>query len=692
MKSKYLLEIGVEEIPAQYVDDALKQLKNKFKELFDTENIDYEEINTYATPRRLTTIISGLEEYQKDVEIEVKGPSKKIAYNEDGSPSNALLGFMRGQGLTEGNITIEEFKGEEYIYGKKKNKGKKVEAILSSNIAKIIKSMSFPKSMKWGGKDLRFARPIRWIVSMFDDIVVDFELEGIKVSNETRGHRFLGKSNIQINHVDNYMDLLLQNCVIVDQNERKEIIEMKSDRLVREKGGKLVEDKALLDEVTNLVEYPTPIIGRIKDEYLSLPKDVIITPMKEHLRYFPVVDSKNRLLPYFITVRNGNEDYLDIVVKGNEKVLGARLEDAKFFFEDDISKPLEDYVDSLKSIVFQEKLGTLYEKTIRIQKLSDKIAKYIEVGEETEKNLQRASYLSKADLLTKMVTEFTELQGKMGMEYAKISGENEIVSLAIYEQYLPRFAKDELPSTTAGSILSIADKLDSISGLFAIGIHPTGSQDPFGLRRSALGIINIILEKKLHLSMMELIDFALYIYVEENGLAFDYNKVKDEIWNFFVGRIKNMFSNMGIRYDIIDSVINTEIDDICDMEERANKINKWLESEDISQILTVFNRVSTLAKKSDSIEVSRDLLSEYGLEVYNSYNDIEEKVEKSIGEKEYGKALDLLSSLKDPIDNFFENVMVMTEDEELKQNRLSLLKKIYDKMILVCDLSKIVNK
>ncbi len=693
MSRKYLLEIGVEEIPARYVEDTIGQLREKFDEMLKKENINYEKIDIYSTPRRLTTIITGLDEKQEDIRETVKGPSKKISFDDSGNPTKALQGFMKGQKVQLEDVFTQDYNGEEYIYVNVLKTGRETEEIFKERVPEIIRTIVFPKSMRWGGKNIRFARPIRWIVSIMDDKIVPFELEKIKVSNITRGHRFLGSSNIVIDNVDEYIESLKKNYVIVDQNERREIIKYGSERLAREKGGKLDHDKLLLEEVTNLVEYPTPIIGRIKEEYLALPMDVVITPMKEHLRYFPVYDDKNnRLLPYFITVRNGNDEYVDIVVKGNEKVLGARLEDAKFFYNDDISNPLESYIDSLKGITFQEKLGTLYDKTIRIQKLGEKIANYLEVGEETEKNISRASYLSKADLVTKMVTEFTELQGKMGMEYSKKSGENEIVSLAIFEQYLPRFSGDKLPSTTAGAVLSIADKLDSIAGLFAIGIHPTGSQDPFGLRRSALGIINIILDKKLSVSLMELIDFALYIYVEENGLAFDYNKVKDEIREFFVGRIKNMFSDMGIRYDIIDAVISTETDDIYDMKIKANKLNEWLEKDGLSEILTAFNRVSTLAQNTESSEIMRDLFTEDEIRLYDSYNAIENKVLNLIDKKEYDKALDLFTTLKDPIDNFFESVMVMVEDEKIKNNRLGLLRKIYDTMMLVCDLSKIVNK
>ncbi len=692
MTKSYLLEIGVEELPAKYVKDTLKQLNDKFSSTLENQRLNFDEIKVYSTPRRLTAIITGLDEGQEDLSEDVKGPSKKISFDEAGNPSKALLGFMRGQNVDLNDIFTIEKNGEEYVYAKVEKKGKKTEDIISQIVPEIIKSINFPKSMRWGGKNIRFARPIRWIVSLLDDEKVVFDLEGIPVSNVSNGHRFLGQKSIEIPSVDSYMDILKENYVLVDQEERKEIIKYGAERLAKEKGGKLIQDEELLDEVTNLVEYPTPLIGRIKEEYLNLPKDVVVTPMKEHQRYFPVLDDKNRLLPYFITIRNGNDEYIDTVAKGNEKVLGARLEDAKFFYEDDISVHLENYVDKLKDIVFQEKLGTLYDKTIRIQKLSEKIGAYLEIGEETEKNLHRASYLAKADLVTKMVTEFTELQGKLGMEYANISGENEIVSLAIFEQYLPRFSGDKLPTTTAGAILSIADKLDSIVGLFAINIQPTGSQDPFGLRRSALGIINIILDKKLNISLNELIDFALYIYADEMSLAFDYNKVKSEINSFFMGRIKSMFSDMKIRYDIIESILSSETDDIYDMKIKAEKINEWLMNEDLTEVLQVFNRVSTLALNTDSSEVMRDLLTEEGILLYDSYNNIEEKVINLIEKKEYDKALDTFVTLKGPIDNFLDNVMVMVDDEALRNNRLGLLRKIYDTMMLVCDLSKIVNK
>ena len=640
----------------------------------------------------MTIVAKGLGEFGGSEENIVKGPAKRIALDDSGNPTKALVGFMKGQNITREDIIIQEYNGEEYVYGKVLSQGKKLEDVLSSKMADVIKNINFQKSMKWGGKNLKFARPIRWIVSVLDNSILPFQLEGIVASNITKGHRFLGSQSIVIDNIDGYKDILKENFVIVDEKERKDISKYSSEKLAREKGGSVEKDDDLLNEVTNLVEYPTPIIGRIKDEYLVLPFDVVTTPMKEHLRYFPVLDDKGRLLPYFITVRNGDDNHVDTVVKGNEKVLGARLEDAKFFYKEDIKHSLDYYVEKLKTITFQEKLGSVYDKTIRIGKLTEKIANYLEVGDETKRNLDRASYLAKADLVTKMVTEFTELQGKIGMEYAQESGENEIVSLAIFEQYLPRYSGDKLPSTTAGAILSMADKLDSICGLFAIGIQPTGSQDPFALRRSAIGVINIIMDKKVNVSLMDLIDFSLYIYVEESGLASDFNKVRAEIFEFFTGRVKNLFLDQGISYDVIDSIIKTGTDNIYDMKIRGEKINNWVKDHNINDMLTAFNRLSTLAIKTESSEVKRDLLSGYEVQLYDEYNNLEEKVNTLIQKKEYDKALSTLITLKEPIDNFFDNVMVMVEDENLKNNRLALLRKIYDTMLRVCDLTYIVGK
>ena len=689
--SKYLLEIGTEEIPYRFMENTLNQMENNMKSLLGDNRIEYEEINVYGTPRRLTIIVDGINRIQSDLEEMVKGPSKKIAYDEEGEPTKALMGFSKGQGVEVEDIIVKNFNGDDYVFANKKVAGIETVEILKKSLSDYIKALNFPKPMKWGGKNIKFARPIRWLVSLMDNEIVEFDLEGIKASNKTRGHRFLGSSDITINNVDEYNEKLKENYVIVDQNKRAEIIKIGCEKLAKEKGGNLLKDDELLKELTYLVEYPTPLIGRIKKDYLNLPQEVIITPMKEHQRYFPILDDNNRLLPYFIAVRNGNKDYLDIVTKGNEKVIDARLEDAKFFYEEDTQKDLEEYVESLKNVVFQEKLGTVYEKTERIQELSIEMSKSLELGEETEENVKRASYLCKADLVTKMVNEFTELQGIMGREYAKKSEENEIVSLAIYEHYLPRFSEDELPTTTAGAVLSIADKIDNICGSFAIGIQPTGSQDPYGLRRQALGIINIILNKNLDFSISEFIDNSLRIYIE-NELYFDYDKVKTEVLEFFNNRIKNMFIDMGIRYDVVDSVISVGNDNIADLLVRAQELNKWVNKEELNEILTAFNRVVKIAAKSESKEINKELLKkEEEIKLYKVYREIKEEVFELIQKKEYDKALDKFVGLREPIDDFFDNVMVMVDDEEIKTNRLALIDNISDTMLQICDLSKITS-
>ncbi|SHH34962.1 glycyl-tRNA synthetase beta chain [Caloranaerobacter azorensis DSM 13643] len=693
MTYKYLLEIGVEEIPARFMEQTISQIKEKFENLFKDERIDFHDIKVYGTPRRLVAIIYGLSEKQEDLHELVKGPAKKIAYDKDGNPTKALIGFSKGQGVNPEDVIIKEYNGEDYVYVNKVVEGKNIREVLKDKVPALIKSINFPKSMRWGGKSFRFARPIRWIVSILENEIIGFELDGILVSNRTKGHRFLGKKDIEINNVDEYIDKLRENYVIVDQQERKNLIKHGCDRLVKSKGGNILEDLELLEELTYIVEYPTPLLGRIKEEYLKLPMEVITTPMKEHQRYYPVVDDKGRLMPYFVAVRNGNEEYLDVVTKGNEKVLEARLEDAKFFYNEDIKKPLEDYVEGLKNIVFQDKLGTMYEKTIRLVELAEKISEYLEVGEETKKDVKRAAYLSKADLVTKMVYEFTELQGIMGREYGKMSGENEIVSLAIYEHYLPRFASDELPTTTAGAILSIADKIDTIAGCFAIGIQPTGSQDPYGLRRQALGIINIILDKNLHISLGEFIDYALSIYKNSKGLEFNKEKVREEILDFFKIRIKNLFIEKGIRYDVVDAVISTGLDNITELYVRAEEFNKWIDKEELGEIIAAFNRVAKLAKKASSDIVNEDLLIEdKERDLYRIYINTKDKVDEYLRKREYDKALDTLIDLKEPIDNFFDNVMVMVEYEDIKNNRLGLIKRISDMMFSICDLSKIVMK
>ncbi len=673
MSKRYLLEIGVEEIPAQYIPSTKLQLREAFERLFRESDMEVESLRVETTPRRLVVLALGITSHTEDRFEIVKGPAKKIAYDENGNPTKALNGFLRSQGVTTQQVTIKELNGVEYVYAQKTLRAKDVDEVLISSVPEIIRKINFPKSMKWGGKSLRFARPIRWLVSILDDAVLPFELEGIPVSNVTRGHRFLGAKSIVIESIDTYEEQLKENYVILSSDQRRERIVRGMNRLAKEKGGNVLSDEDLLEEVANIVEYPTPLIGNIQEKYLSLPKEVIITPMKDHQRYFPVVKDNGQLLPYFITVRNGDEQGIDIVRKGNEKVLAARLEDAKFFYEEDLSKPLSAYKEDLKSITFQESLGTMYDKTNRLKKLSKLLGEKFEVSEDTLTTLSRAASLCKADLATKMVVEFTELQGVMGKIYAEKAKENSLVSNAIYEHYLPRFATDTLPTSTAGTVLSIADKIDTIVGLFAVAVKVTGSQDPYGLRRNALGIIHILIGNRMNIDLASVIKDALYVYVEEDGLVFDYDEVMQTTMDFFVNRLRNKFIDDGYRHDIINAVLATDSSDIYDLSLRLPVLAAWLENRENMEALDAFTRVENLTSAHPvSASVVPDLFqTSEEKDLYASV--LESRAEEHLGRREYAEVLADLSAFTKPINDFLDNVMVMVEDVEIRENRLALL-------------------
>lgn len=688
--NNYLLEIGVEELPSRFVNMAIEQLNEKSKKLLQENEIGFEDVKVYATPRRLSLIIEGLDEKQKDIQKEVKGPSVKIAYDDDKKPTKPLLGFMKSQNITEYDLITKELKGTDYVFANISSIGRKSQEILAEIMPSLIRDINFPKNMRWGGKNIRFARPIRWIVSLFNNEVVSFDFEGIPVGNKTKGHRFLGSSDITIDEVNNYEKLLEENYVILDQNKRREIIKYESTKIAKSLGGEIHENEDLLEELTFIVEYPTPIKGSIKEKYLSLPKEVVTTTMIDHLRFTPIYSQDGELLPYFITVRNGTKDYEDIVIAGNEKVLGARLEDAKFFYEDDISKPLEDYVENLKGVLFNDKLGSMLEKEKRDGVVAKKIAKSLSFADEAIEALDRVSHLSKADLTTKMVIEFTELQGVMGEIYALNSGEKEIVATAIREQYLPKFAGDELPKSSVGSIFSLADKIDTIVGLFAIGEIPTGSADPFALRRSAIGIINIIRNTGWKFNLNEAIETSLYEYINDLGLTFNHEEVINNIREFFFGRIKTMLQEEGIRYDIIDAVL---IDDseIYNIFEKAKELNEWF-SLDRTNFVDAYNRINNLTKNVDFTEIDENLLKEdEEKNLYNKFVETDDKFKEALSSENYKEAMDSLDDLVPSIDAFFDSVMVMAEDENLRKNRLALINSIEENIQKILKIENIVE-
>ncbi|MFM1534869.1 glycine--tRNA ligase subunit beta, partial [Helcococcus ovis] len=488
--SNYLLEVGVEEFPAKYIKSTQNQFKNYIEKSFNGNNFSFESLSINSTPRRFSILIKNIKNIEMDNTELVKGPSRKIAFDSQGNPSRALQGFLKSKNVELKDIVYHKLNGEDYIFAKIIKDTLKLDELLKKEIPHMIKSISNPRQMRWGGKNLRFLRPIRWIVSLLDDKVLDFDLEGIKVLNITKGHRTLGKPEIEICSIDEYEKKLEQNYVIVSEEKRRQLILRGINRLSKEKGGHYLENEELLEEVIQINEYPTPFIGEFDNEYLALPKEVVITPMMDHQRYFPVLDDEENLLPYFISVRNGDNKGIENVAEGNKKVLLARLEDAKFFYNKDISKNLEDYIPELEKVGYHEGLGNMLDKTQRLQKLVVSIGQNIECGNDAIEIASRAAKLSKADLVTSTVIEFTELQGIMGKIFAYKSGENSLVAKAIEEQYMPVKSGAELPSTTSGTLLSLSDKFDTISGLHSKGIEVTGSQDMYGQRRAVLGILN----------------------------------------------------------------------------------------------------------------------------------------------------------------------------------------------------------
>lgn len=689
--SKYLLEIGVEEFPSDYIGSTKKQLKEKFRKLIDENKLTCESIEVESTPRRFAVLLDGIETIQSESLISVRGPSKKISYNEEGEAQKPLLGFLRGQKAEIDDVVIKEYKGEEYVFVEKKEESKSVKEVLEENVFDIVKSLSFKRSMRWGGKNIRFARPIRYFVSILDDEILPFEAEDIKVSNVTKGHRVLGSDNIVIDSIDSYEELLKDNYVILKYKDRRDIIVRGLNRLSSEVGGSYLKDEGLIDEVVNIVEYPTVLIGEIDTEYLKLPKEVVITPMMGHQRYFPVINDQNNLMPYFLVVRNGDNTASENVVNGNKKVLVARLEDAKFFYDIDNEKNLEEYVEELKDLTFFEGLGNMYQKTQRLVNLSGSYLKLFKLGEDVEPSLLKAAELSKADLVTKMVIEFTELEGTMGRIYAKNSGQPDSVATAIEEQYQPRNAEDSLPKTGAGIVLSIADKLDSIVGLYAIEKYVTGSQDPFALRRAAIGVINILIENKIDIDLEEMIKDSLFVYTEVNALSFDYDTTVEKVIGFIIDRLRNILIDQGFRYDIVNAVIKTDETNILRIVKKVKDLSEFMENEDSEEALTYFRRINNFTKNIEELpEVDEDLLeNELEKNYYESIKNLD--IDSHINSKSYKEGLEELGSNRQLGDEYLDNTMINVEDEKVKNNRLAILNTISSKIKDILAIDEIVK-
>lgn len=674
MGKDILFEIGLEELPARFIDDAEKQLRTKTKQWFEENRISYQRITSYSTPRRLAVLIEQAVEEQETVEEEVKGPSLKVAQTEDGAWSKAAVGFTKGQGMTVDDIYTKEVKGVSYIYVKKRIDGKKTKELLPS-FKEIIEGIQFGKNMRWSTESLRYARPIRWLVALYGEEIIPFEIASVPTDRITYGHRFLGKK-VSLNNPKDYENVMEKQYVIVNAEDRKKRILDSIRDLEINHDVVIPVDDSLLHEVCNLVEYPTAFVGSFDERFLNLPEEVLITSMKEHQRYFPVKTKEGQLLPKFIGVRNGNDKKLDTVVKGNEKVLRARLSDAEFFFEEDLKKPIDYYVERLEKVVFQEKLGTYMEKVKRVQSIAVQTASLINQESSFLQKTERAAMISKFDLMTNMVQEFTELQGIIGEKYAAIYGEEDDIAASIREHYMPINANGKLPDTMLGSILSVADKMDTVVGCISVGLIPTGSQDPYGLRRQATGILRILEENNWDISLETILEIALQQY-QDNKYIENTEDVKKSLHEFFQQRATFILREKQIEQDVIHAVLDKEIGLFNYAEEKALLLSQKRHDSDFKRTQEALVRVLNIAKKTEETEVDTDYLqTESERALFRTYLEAKENYDEGKREKNANKALQALTELTEPIHAFFDHNMVMAEDENLKRNRLALLNRI----------------
>lgn len=669
MSKDMVLEIGTEEIPAHYMPGALTQMAELAQRSFQEAHISYGTVKTLGTPRRLVLYVTDVAEWQDDVSTVRKGPSVKIAYDQDGKPTSAAIGFARGQGIEVDKLVVEDG----YIFAKVLHKGKETALLLGDICKQVVTGLSFPRSMRWGDGEFRFVRPLRWLVALFGDEVIPFEVARVVSGNMSRGHRFLGTGDFLIPSAKAYEETVRNNFVLVDPEERKQRIVAGLEEMAKQQGGMVLMDEDLLEEVVYLVEYPTVLCGTFDQAYLQLPEAAVITPMKDHQRYFPLRDAAGTVMNRFLTVRNGDDFHLATVQHGNERVLRARLDDAAFFFAEDRKVPLASRIDKLKKIVFQDGLGTLYDKSLRLQQLCYYLNHKLDLGL-ADDVLQRAAFLAKTDLATQMVMEFTELQGVMGKEYALLDGEDEVVAEALTEQYEPRFAGDVLPTTMVGTVLSLADKVDTIVGMFSLGHVSTGSQDPFALRRQTIGVLHMLLTSGWNINCHEIFAVVLELLgVEADKAA----AVQATLHDYFQLRFKNMLQEKGYDYRILECVSDADTLNVVDIEKRAAALTKV----DIMQqetLLQAYTRVGNMVKEESIITVDPTLFEtpeEEGL--YHVCQTLANALSACYAVYDYAEALRLLARGVEPIHQFLDHVLVMHDNPAVKENRLHLLTWVY---------------
>ena len=680
MAKDLLFEIGAEEIPAGFMPNILGQLKKLAETKLNDAHLPFESIATYGTPRRLALIVKGLADTSAEISERHKGPSASIAYDADGNPTKAAIGFARGKGLDVADLVEEDG----YIYAETKTAGVPAKDIVTDMLPQLITGLNFPKSMHWGNLDAKFVRPVRWLVALLDEEVIPVEFATVKSGNVTRGHRFLGADEITIKNAASYVDTLKENFVMVDQDARRELISKQLHDIAASKNASIVWDDDLLEEINYLVEWPTALCGGFEESYLALPDASIITPMKDHQRYFPLVDQNGKLLPMFLTVRNGSDHSIEVVQAGNERVLRARLDDAKFFFNEDRKKPLIDRQDGLTKIVFQEGLGNLADKTERLLKLGRVFGEECGLHEDAAVVLERATELAKTDLTTGMVTEFTELQGVMGKEYALLDGESPEVAEAIFEQYLPRFAGDVLPQTEAGKVLSIIDKVDNIVATFSRGLIPTGSQDPYALRRQTIGILNILLGSEWNISLRPIFKSSMELL---NVPADKQDELLGQVEEFFTLRLKNIFLDREVPHHVIDLLLSNNELSVADAEGLVNALLANRIDENV-ELVQAYTRMYNLVKDVEYTGVNSDLLKEEAEKaLFEAASKASEASLAAWEANDYTAVVAVPATLVPAINKFFEDVMVMDKDEAIKANRLQLVRLAYSVMAIIGDIS-----
>lgn len=690
MAKELLLEIGLEELPAHIVTPSMKQLEEKTRKFLDEQQLTYDEIRAFSTPRRLAIQVTNIPEKQADLHEEVKGPAKKIALDNDGNWTKAAEGFVRGQGVTTDDITFKELNGVEYVYVTKYVAGKPAKEVLTG-LSDVITSLTFPVTMHWGNYDFEYIRPIHWIVALLDDEIIPFNILDVKTGRQSRGHRFLGE-DVTFDHANQYEVKMADQFVIAEPKKRKALIVEQAEELAKEHHWQLDLDEDLLEEVNNLVEYPTAFVGNFDEKYLSVPEEVLVTSMKEHQRYFEVRNQDGLLLPHFISVRNGDRVKLENVIKGNEKVLIARLEDAEFFYNEDKKLTIAECVEKLKHVTFHEKIGSIYEKMQRVGIAAQIIGEQVGLSEEELIDLKRASEIYKFDLVTNMVGEFPELQGIMGEKYALLQGENPAVAQAIREHYLPISSEGILPESAIGAVLAIADKLDSLFAFFTVDMIPSGSNDPYALRRQTYGVIRIIEDKGWNFPLVELqdeIDQQINEDTEKFGIAFNHGQA--EVIDFVKARLRQRLLTRKVRHDVIDAVLSAEQKDLAKLFVVSGILSEHLADESFKPSMEALTRVINLANKNQEtdIEIAPDLFeNEAEHHLYNAVKDIETRFTSQTMQENY----DELVGLRPLIEAYFDSTMIMVEDESLKQNRVALLKKIASMALALASLDLLITK